>query len=138
MSVNVVPGACAPVDPHCIQVRVANPPNNPAACAQTVRNSPGPDGVTTRGSDIYVHPAYTGWTPSYLNWLMNHEFGHLFGLRNSQNCAPKRTTVMAGNDTAPCGTFPASYSATPTPSDATAVARTAYGQESRKTCGVVP
>ena len=138
MPVNIIPGACPPVDPHCIQVSVANPPGNPAACAQTVRNSPGPDGVTTRGSNIYIHPSYTGWTQAYQNWLMNHEFGHLFGLRNTMNCAPKTTTVMAGDDTAPCGTFPASYSPTPTPSDATAAARTAYGQESRKTCGIVP
>lgn len=140
MPVNIVTGACAPASPYCVQVEVRHPPNNPMACAETQRGGAGPDGVTTIGSKIFVHPTHTGWSQNYLNWLMNHEMGHLFGLRNTNNCAENGKTVMDGNEQTPvpCGTFPASYSPTPTPSDALAAARTPYGDGPRKMCGIVP
>jgi hypothetical protein len=142
VSVVMNQGSCTLDDPYCVVVVVDIPPDNPIACAQAIPMNVGPDGLARDASHIYIHPAYSGWPggQAYMNYLTNHEFGHLFGLRNTLNCAPNGRSGMYGEETqgqVPCGVYPPNYSQTPTPSDATAAVRTPYGQDGRKTCGLV-
>jgi hypothetical protein len=70
---------CQPLDNHCIQVFVDLPPDNPAACAQTLASTD-PTGVVNQRVRLYIPPAHSGWSQAFVNSAFAHEIGHVFGL----------------------------------------------------------
>jgi hypothetical protein len=124
------PGAgCAPIDAHCGSVGVMTSPDEPVVCGWR-RSPPGVNGVYTQRSEVYLKPGWDSWTVPVQNGTIAHEFGHLLGLADAQNCDPL-TSIM--NPQTVCGGT--TIATSPTDNDAMAVAKTVYQFGSRKTCG---
>jgi len=123
---------CVPTDNHCVIVNVQNPPLDPTACGATVPD-PNPDGTWAYRANIYIPPAYSGWDdPQYITNVMNHEFGHLFGLENQPFSCSRPDSVM-NTPNGPCGTL-GSLPLAPTTTDHLPVGKTVYGPGPRTTC----
>jgi hypothetical protein len=122
--------ACAASDPRCIRVSEESPGAD--NCAGAVIPGVTPEGYPSASPLLRI--ASSGWDQDYLNFLLTHELGHLFGLNNS-TCPVDRSVMWGGHSN--CGEFPAAPptpSTVPTPSDFVAAATTGYRNGTTATC----
>jgi hypothetical protein len=125
-------GSCAIADGgYCVRVVEENPSEG-ADCAEVVNVDT--DSSGTINSSPLIRVRDDSWSQTYLNWLMNHEFGHLLGL-DDPSCTVDKTVMHEYQSL--CNVFPdGSPSLVPTDSDAFASANTAYRGGSTATCPV--
>jgi hypothetical protein len=128
---------CVVTDTHCVEVRVQDPPDFPTACGQTTQGPPGPDGTWSQRAIIYVRNSYNSYSQQYVNYILGHEFGHLFGLVNqSSQCivSGSPAAIMNPLATGTCNGSMQGLTDSPQNSDAIPAAKSVYGSAGRTVC----
>jgi hypothetical protein len=130
INIYIVRAACAIADgAFCVRVAEENPSGG-SACAESTNKATDATGTVTTSHLIRVRD--DSWSQAYLNWLMMHEFGHLFGIDDPQ-CGTDDTVMYEYQSQ--CNQFPSgTYTTVPSPSDAHAAATSGYQGGGQSTC----
>jgi hypothetical protein len=125
---------CAPINPHCVSVDVANSPQKPTACSWSQTDP----GTYAHRSLIHLNTGYTGWpSDEARQWAVAHELVHVLGIDDQDSSCDNVDSIMhvppsCGETTDENGN---PFATAPTQSDVWPLTKTMYGPGSRKTCG---